>query len=175
MTGKRGSQQQHSSFNEYVEAMHKLNPQLKTLLNHINAITANVPPNNFSEGSTPSVTPTSNNNTPSKDIVTAGVPRKSSRCTGTTSTRKTCSRRRGGAMASNEQEVQAVTNSGKIVYGVITGDGQLEVKGHVGEVNEDLLGVDLDIVNAGRKTRTKRTSRKKCMMNNDNSMDGGMA
>ncbi|AAF44520.1 virion protein [Fowlpox virus] len=171
MTGKRGSQQ-HSSFNEYVEAMHKLNPQLKSLLNHINAITANTPPN-FSEGSLPSTPPASNNSPTPKDV-TAGAPRKSSRCTGTTSTRKPCSRRRGGAMASNEQEVQAVTNSGKIVYGVITGDGQLEVKGHVGEVNEDLLGIDLDIVNGGRKTRTKRTSRKK-RMSNDNSIDGGMA
>ncbi|QRI42967.1 virion protein [Cheloniid poxvirus 1] len=168
MAGKRGPQQQHSSFDEFVDAMQKIKPQLKTILSHIGTITANVPQNNqLPESYIPQ-----NSNLQNKEVVAAGA--RKPRCS--TVVKKPCTpRRRTTAMSSNEQQIQAVTNSGKIVYGVVK-DGKLEVKGHVGEVKEDLLGLDLDVVNAGRKARTRR-SRKKCTMSdNDRFMeDNGMA
>ncbi|UOX38820.1 A12 protein [Finch poxvirus] len=165
MAGKRVTQQQqHSSFDEFVEAMHKIKPQLKTILSHIGTITANPPPN----GQLPETYTSQNANLQNKEVISAGA--RKSRCS--TVVKKPCNpRRRTTAMSSNEQEIQAVTNSGKIVYGVVKEDGRLEVKGHVGEIKEDLLGLDLDVVNAGRKTKTRR-SRKKCtMMDNDKYME----
>ncbi|UWX11417.1 CRPV-308 [Crowpox virus] len=167
MAGKRVTQeQQHSSFDEFVDAMHKIKPQLKTILSHIGTITSNPPPN----GQLPENYTSQNSNLHNKEVVSAGA--RKSRCS--TVVKKPCNpRRRTTTMSSNEQEIQAVTNSGKIVYGVVK-DGRLEVKGHVGEIKEDLLGLDLDVVNAGRKVRTRR-SRKKCtMMDNDKFMENGM-
>ncbi|AYP74119.1 virion protein [Fowlpox virus] len=171
MAGKRGpQQQQHSSFDEFVDAMQKIKPQLKTILSHIGTITANVPQNNqLAESYIPQNNNLQNN---CKEVVAAGA--RKPRCS--TVVKKPCTpRRRTTAMSSNEQEIQAVTNSGKIVYGVVKEDGKLEVKGHVGEVKEDLLGLDLDVVNAGRRVRTRR-SRKKCTMSGDKFIeDNGMA
>ncbi|QRY18984.1 ORF-114 [Teiidae poxvirus 1] len=138
MAGKRNTQHDSSSLNEYLDAINKLNPQLKTLLAHLGNITGN-PANQYTEDC--------------KKDAAAGA--KKTRCV----TRKVCTPRRRTGMASCEQEVQAVTNSGKIVYGVVRENGQLDVKGHVGEVNEDLLGLDLDVVNGGKPRRP----RKKCV------------
>ncbi|ARF02791.1 SWPV1-222 [Shearwaterpox virus] len=167
MAGKKVQlQQQHSSFDEFAEAMYKIKPHLKTIFSHIGTVTANASQNGqipISESYMPQ-----NNN---KEIVAAGARR--SRCS--TVVKKPCTpRRRTTAMSSNEQEIQAVTNTGKIVYGVVKEDGKLEIKGHMGEVKEDLLGLDLDVVNAGRKVRTRR-SRKKGMANDKFIEDNAMA
>ncbi|ALA62504.1 virion protein [Turkeypox virus] len=161
MAGKRELQQQ-SSFSEYLDALHKIDPQLKTLLSHISSITGNTSQTNQLADTLTTKNSNLHNVTSTSDTC-AGAPRVRSRCT--TAIRKPCTPRRRNGMASNEQQIQAVTNTGKIVYGVVNEDGKLEVKGHVGEIKEDLLGLELDVVNAGRKTRTRKTSsRKKCMM-----------
>ncbi|ATI21048.1 virion core and cleavage processing protein [Western grey kangaroopox virus] len=127
MAGKRVGR---SSYDEYIDALNKINPQLRTLLSHISTVT--------------------------EDDASAGY--RKGRCATTGSSRR-CTPVRKRNMCSNaeQQEVQAVTNSGKIVYGVMRDDGVMEVRGSVGEINDDLLGVAT--VNAGRRTRTSSSTR----------------
>uniref|UniRef100_A0AAU7E2F4 25 kDa core protein OPG138 n=1 Tax=Rousettus bat poxvirus TaxID=3141933 RepID=A0AAU7E2F4_9POXV len=116
-----------SSYEDYVQTLHKIAPQLRTLLAHVSS-------EETAAGRRPGY---------------SGTRTRSPRPRGTPSPRRR-------TIYAHEECVQAVSNSGKIVYGVVR-DGKLEVRGTVGEVNTDLLGVDA--VNAGRASRrgTRRT------------------
>ncbi|AGU99784.1 m101L [Myxoma virus] len=140
-----------SSYDDYIETINKLTPQLRTILSHISGEQA-AQRTNFA-----------NNETPEPASVTAGAikSKKTSKSTGTKSGAPVRKRTTLG-LTEHPQIMQAVTNGGKIVYGTVK-DGKLEVQGTVGEINQDLLGVES--VNAGRKSTKSKPPRR---------MKGGM-
>ncbi|ANS71190.1 virion core and cleavage processing protein [Pteropox virus] len=145
-----------SSYDDYMTTLKKLAPQLKTLLSHISSEQTGMQPPLLAAPDTSAV------DTTIESVCAAGSPFEATARKKTSRTKSTPSKRsvKMGAPRSrrpmeDDNMMQAVTNCGKIVFGTVR-DGKLEVKGTVGEVNADLLGVDL--VNAGRKPRTTKSS-----------------
>ncbi|AMB18433.1 M101L [Myxoma virus] len=136
-----------SSYDDYIETINKLTPQLRTILSHISGEQA-THRTNLANSETPETVP-----------VTAGAikSKKTSKSTGTKSGAPVRKRTTLG-LTEHPQIMQAVTNGGKIVYGTVK-DGKLEVQGTVGEINQDLLGVES--VNAGRKSTKSKPRRMK--------------
>ncbi|DBA42389.1 TPA_asm: MC115L [Molluscum contagiosum virus] len=126
-----------SSYDDYIETINKITPQLKTLLAHISSEQAQAAPVGGARA--------------------RSSPRSGTRCYTSTGRPRSCATgaRRRAYTAAQPEQVQAVTNCGKIVYGTMR-DGKMEVQGTVGEVSHDLLG--LESVNAGRRTRTRSSS-----------------
>lgn len=154
---------EQSSYNDYIATLEKIAPQLRSLLGQLNneqAVRAGAPKGECAGGGI-AFDASSRRGTGSTKTrkSAASRARPSSGARASSSAAKT---RRSGApprraesgLRAAEETVQAVSNCGKIVYGVVR-DGKLEVQGTVGEVAEDLLGVDC--VNAGRKASSKRT------------------
>nr|WGO62729.1 putative virion core protein [Wadden Sea poxvirus] len=146
-----------SSYDDYIETINKITPQLKTILSHISGEQNNLNNNlekNVAAGSMIKSKKKNNNTKPkTSNNYNNGYSKKKSACN------------------SSSDIVQAVTNCGKIVYGTVS-DGKLDVHGTVGEVNYDLLGIDS--VNGGRKQLTKKqtsyTSKKKKISNQRNNI-----
>ncbi|ADT91131.1 core structural protein [Cotia virus SPAn232] len=133
-----------SSYDDYFETLNKLTPQLRTILAHISGEESN----NNSRSNL--VKPTEN------ECVGGACPKP--KCKKQT---KSCGNpgRRKNVLNNNAEDLkimQAVTNSGKIVYGTVK-EGKLDVKGTVGEINQDLLGIES--VNGGRKKRSSRSKK----------------
>ncbi|ABQ43578.1 core protein [Tanapox virus] len=139
-----------SSYDDYIETINKLTPQLRTILAHISGEQQGARTNLVNKES-------------SSDEISAGT--TYSKLKTKKSTKGQISTKSSGAPLRKKtvfgygepQIMQAVTNGGKIVYGTVK-EGKLEVQGMVGEVNQDLLGIES--VNAGKKV-TKRQSTKK--------------
>ncbi len=157
-----------SSYDDYIETINKLTPQLRTLLAHISG-------EQQSHAGRTNLLETKNNVQPSEqkieDCLVAGARDSSPRRKRSSTSNKPRSRssktsgapaRRMtgglGAIESQGQVIQAVTNGGKIVYGTMK-DGKLDVKGMVGEVNHDLLGIES--VNAGKRNRSRPSDYKR--------------
>ncbi|AAF17984.1 gp101L [Rabbit fibroma virus] len=134
-----------SSYDDYIETINKLTPQLRTILSHI------------SGEQTTQRTNFANNDASESVPVTAGAI-KSKKTSKTTKSGVPVRKKTTLGLTEHPQIMQAVTNGGKIVYGTVK-DGKLEVQGTVGEINQDLLGVES--VNAGKKSTKSKPRRMK--------------
>ncbi|AHZ33785.1 virion core protein [Orf virus] len=176
MASEKMAQRPQSSYDDYVSTLQKIAPQLRSLLTQLNneqvirggatssevdcvggagALEASSSTRRGSSSSSSSRKRTTGTRS-------TGSRSTGSRSSGTRSSGSTRSRRSGApsrrnndgtyggmnACDDNETTIQAVSNCGKIVYGVVK-NGKLDVQGTVGEVCEDLLGIDS--VNGGRK------------------------
>ncbi|ABA00605.1 virion core protein [Orf virus] len=175
MASEKMAQRPQSSYDDYVSTLQKIAPQLRSLLTQLNneqvirggaaadvdcvggagALEASSSTRRGSASSSSSRKRTTGTRS-------TGSRSTGSRSSGTRSSGSTRSRRSGApsrrnndggcggmnAFDSDETTIQAVSNCGKIVYGVVK-NGKLDVQGTVGEVCEDLLGIDS--VNGGRK------------------------
>ncbi|QHR82643.1 core structural protein [Brazilian porcupinepox virus 1] len=145
-----------SSYDDYIETLNKLTPQLRSILAHISGEQQNSSRTNL-------------NNEPecSAGAMTKNKKRATKACSTAT---KTCGSpvRKKNVFNNNEdlKVMQAVTNCGKIVYGTVK-EGKLDVQGTVGEINQDLLGIES--VNAGRKSK----SNSKCKPTRSRKMTSG--
>ncbi|WIF30051.1 virion core protein [Orf virus] len=176
MASEKMAQRPQSSYDDYVSTLQKIAPQLRSLLTQLNneqvirggAAAADVDcvggagaleaSSSTRRGSASS----SSSRRRTTGTRSTGSRSTGSRSSGTRSSGSTRSRRSGApsrrnndgvyggmnACDDNETTIQAVSNCGKIVYGVVK-NGKLDVQGTVGEVCEDLLGIDS--VNGGRK------------------------
>ncbi|QDJ95044.1 virion core and cleavage processing protein [Hypsugopox virus] len=142
-----------SSYDDYYETIKKITPQLKTILAHINGEQSQRP---ILEADTSTVTGGACNSK-QKCSPCAPKPCSTRRSTNKKMINSGSSNIRRKTMYDNSsnapQIMQAVTNAGKIVYGTMK-DGKLEVQGTVGEIDQDLLGVNF--VNGGKKIPSKK-------------------
>ncbi|WGU15047.1 virion core protein [Orf virus] len=175
MASEKMAQRPQSSYDDYVNTLQKIAPHLRSLLTQLNneqvirggaasgdvdcvggagALEASSSTRRGSSSSSSSRKRTTGTRS-------TGSRSTGSRSSGTRSSSSTRSRRSGAPSRRNndgaysgmnacddETTIQAVSNCGKIVYGVVK-NGKLDVQGTVGEVCEDLLGIDS--VNGGRK------------------------
>ncbi|AUI80673.1 virion core protein [White-tailed deer poxvirus] len=159
-----------SSYDDYIETINKLTPQLRTILSHISGEQANHRSHSSIENNIEDVQvkagATCTMKQRNKKMSSSS---KTKQPSSSNSARMSSSRSSGAPVrkrnifgnSEQTQIMQAVTNGGKIVYGTIK-EGKLEVQGMVGEINQDLLGIES--VNAGKKTNKSRaTSRKPTM------------
>ncbi|QHG62662.1 virion core protein [Cetacean poxvirus 1] len=180
MTDKKSSQCNYrSSYDDYINTLNKLAPSLRSLLSHISGEQAH----------SPNLLPNCDT-----DTTTGGAVKRKKTCSSktknnnpSTKTSKVGSKKKTSVYnndicKNNNKFVQAVTNNGKIVYGTVS-NGKLDVHGSVGEVHEDLLGIDT--INAGKpkkskcmtsqpKSKTKTTckiKRSNCMKIQENSIN----
>ncbi|WZD65953.1 virion core protein [Bovine papular stomatitis virus] len=167
MASDRIAQRAQSSYDDYIQTLNKIAPQLRNLLSHLNSDHAVRGGATGAEacagGSLEAVSSR-------RGSSTARTKSRTTRSSTKTASSSSKSRRNGapgrrgdggggsiafsGMRACDAETVQAVSNCGRIVYGVMK-DGKLEVHGTMGDVCEDLLGVDC--VNAGRKNASRRT------------------
>ena len=154
MTDKKLSR---SSYDDYIETINKLTPQLKTILAHISGeqTTTNLIPDNTSDDVKAGSMCSTNKSCSKKKCSDVS---KSVRTHTTKSSGAPRKKHVFSSVDNNPQIMQAVTNCGKIVYGTVK-DGKLEVHGTVGEINQDLLGIES--VNGGRKTTKSSKPKKK--------------
>ncbi|ADY76724.1 PP47 [Orf virus] len=176
MASEKIAQRPQSSYDDYVSTLQKIAPQLRSLLTQLNneqVIRGGAASGDVDcvggagalEAISSSTRRGSSSSSSSKKRTTGtrstGSRSTGSRSSGTRSSSSTRSRRSGAPSRRNndgaycgmnacddETTIQAVSNCGKIVYGVVK-NGKLDVQGTVGEVCEDLLGIDS--VNGGRK------------------------
>ncbi len=175
MASEKMAQRPQSSYDDYVSTLQKIAPQLRSLLTQLNneqvirggAISSDVDcvggagALEASSSSTRRGSSSSSSRKRTTGTRSTGSRSTGSRSSGTRSSSSTRSRRSGAPSRRNndgvyggmnacddETTIQAVSNCGKIVYGVVK-NGKLDVQGTVGEVCEDLLGIDS--VNGGRK------------------------
>ncbi|WZD65307.1 virion core protein [Pseudocowpox virus] len=190
MASEKMAQRPQSSYDDYVNTLQKIAPQLRSLLSQLNndqvirggatsgegecvggagALEASSSTRRSSASSSSRRRATGSRSTGSR---TTGSRSSATKSSGTRSSGSSGARtRRSGAPPrrdnngmygdmniynGDESTIQAVSNCGKIVYGVVR-DGKLDVQGTVGEVCEDLLGVDS--VNGGRKRSSTSRSR----------------
>ncbi|ADC53990.1 virion core protein [Pseudocowpox virus] len=190
MASEKMAQRPQSSYDDYVNTLQKIAPQLRSLLSQLNseqvirggatsgegecvggagALEASSSTRRSSTSSSSRKRTTGSRSTGSRSTTSRSSGSRSSgtRSSGSSSTRTRRSgappRRNADGMYGDmdiyngdESTIQAVSNCGKIVYGVVR-DGKLDVQGTVGEVCEDLLGVDS--VNGGRKRNSTSRSR----------------
>ncbi len=175
MASEKMAQRPQSSYDDYVSTLQKIAPQLRSLLTQLNneqvirggATSSDVDcvggagALEASSSTTRRGSSSSSSRRRTTGTRSTGSRSTGSRSSGTRSSGSTRSRRSGAPSRRNndgacggmnafddETTIQAVSNCGKIVYGVVK-NGKLDVQGTVGEVCEDLLGIDS--VNGGRK------------------------
>ncbi|QQY02713.1 Virion core protein [Orf virus] len=176
MASEKMAQRPQSSYDDYVNTLQKIAPHLRSLLTQLNneqVIRGGAASGDVDcvggagalEASSSSTRRGSSSSSSSRKRTTGtrstGSRSTGSRSSGPRSSSSTRSRRSGAPSRRNndgaysgmnacddETTIQAVSNCGKIVYGVVK-NGKLDVQGTVGEVCEDLLGIDS--VNGGRK------------------------
>ncbi|QLI57595.1 virion core protein [Orf virus] len=176
MASEKMAQRPQSSYDDYVSTLQKIAPHLRSLLTQLNneqvirggATSSDVDCVGGARALEASSSTRRGSSSSSSRKRTTGTRSTGSRSTGSRSSgtrssgSSTRSRRSGApsrrnndgvyggmnACDDNETTIQAVSNCGKIVYGVVK-NGKLDVQGTVGEVCEDLLGIDS--VNGGRK------------------------
>ncbi|AAR07459.1 103L [Yaba monkey tumor virus] len=137
-----------SSYDDYIETINKLTPQLRTILAHISG----------EQG-----TKTNLVKEPSNEEISAGTTCRIKKSYGSPKSKcqmkSNCAPKKKNNVFGYEESpqiMQAVTNGGKIVYGTVR-EGKLDVQGMVGEINQDLLGIES--VNAGKKVTKKQAKR----------------
>ncbi|AWU47146.1 Virion core and cleavage processing protein [Sea otter poxvirus] len=161
-----------SSYEDYIVTLKKLAPQLTSLLAHIGGDQSGI--QSVQQLSVTDSTDTVNN----ADTIVGGsntydasISKRNASRTKGRNTKMGAPRRQRRAIDSDNTMMQAVTNGGKIVFGTVK-DGKLEVKGTVGELDHDLLGIDT--VNAGRRnknTSIKHKRRQTIAMHNQDNVD----
>ncbi|QLI57726.1 virion core protein [Orf virus] len=177
MASEKMAQRPQSSYDDYVSTLQKIAPHLRSLLTQLNneqVIRGGATSSDVDcvggagalEASSSTRRGSSSSSSSRKRTTgtrSTGSRSTGSRSSGTRSSGSSTRSRRSGAPSrrnndgvyggmnacdDNETTIQAVSNCGKIVYGVVK-NGKLDVQGTVGEVCEDLLGIDS--VNGGRK------------------------
>ncbi|ASC55554.1 virion core protein-like protein [Seal parapoxvirus] len=154
------AQRSQSSYDDYICTLNKIAPQLRSLLTHLNneqvVRGGSSGDGEACAGGASALEAASSRRSASSKGRGYSSATKSSSLTSSRSRRSGAPPRREGGMRSCDIEtVQAVSNCGKIVYGVVK-NGKMEVQGTMGEVSEDLLG--LECVNGGRKNKNASSS-----------------
>nr|ASF87542.1 virion core protein [Sheeppox virus] len=181
-----------SSYDDYIETINKLTPQLRTILAHISGeqasqksnltpednTTNNIDENEVKAGNVKTKTCITKPNKKSKSCINKQTTSRSGNVSSSKSVNNGAVFKKRNTFNETDQVMQAVTNGGKIVYGTMK-EGKLEVQGMVGEINQDLLGIES--VNAGRRNKNISQSKKKLIKRGmykvetaDDSIDDGM-
>ncbi|WZD65565.1 virion protein [Bovine papular stomatitis virus] len=171
MASDRIAQRTQSSYDDYIQTLNKIAPQLRSLLTHLNSEHVVRGGATGDEACAGGSLEAVSSRRGSSSRAKSRTSRSSTKTTSSSSRsrRSGAPARRGdggssisssGMRACDAETVQAVSNCGRIVYGVMK-DGKLEVHGTMGDVCEDLLGVES--VNAGRKNASRsRTTKTTC-------------
>lgn len=168
MASDRIAQRTQSSYDDYIQTLNKIAPQLRSLLTHLNSdhvVRGGATGEEACAGGSLEAA-SSRRGSSSSSSRTKRTSRSSTKTSSSRSRRSGAPSKRGdggisssGMHACDAETVQAVSNCGRIVYGVMK-DGKLEVHGTMGDVCEDLLGVES--VNAGRKKTSRSKTTKTC-------------